>query len=71
MNVKKYLRYILRTWVPLMVAFGAIVLSLTIVAGFSSSAKILIFEAEEGSTLIYYNRSQSAYSSILSMLVPS
>lgn len=71
MNVKKYLRYILRTWVPLMVAFGAIVLSMTIVAGFSSSAKILIFEAEDGSTAIYYGRNQSAYSSILSMLVPS
>lgn len=71
MNVKKYLRYILRTWVPLMVAFGAIVFSMTIVAGFSSSAQILFFEAEDGSTAIYSSQNRFAYSSILSMLVPS
>lgn len=71
MSVKKYLRYILRTWVPLMVAFGAIVFSMTIVAGFSSSAQILFFEAEDGSTAIYSSQNRFAYSSILSMLVPS
>ncbi len=80
MKVKKYVRYQLKSWLSLMIAFATIVFAMTVIVGLNASPSVVASPLEYSESglatlssvtppLYYYSRLPS--SSIAGMLIPS
>ena len=82
MKVKKYVRYQLKSWLSLMIAFATIVFAMTVIVGLNASPSVVAspLESSEGGFVTFnsaslplplYSYSRLPSSSIAEMLIPS